>query len=102
MNFILRVVETSNFPEFSNKKPTPIVNKILGEGYQIVLKSIHQRTFEALSNSFHTPEGVELFGVVVQDDGRKHGLWSTATYYIMTENGTTFEKIHTPEGTNKA
>ena len=98
MNFILRIVANHNFPgkEVKKPNPTPIVNRILGEEYQTVLKNVHTKEFEELSKGFYTPENMELFGVVVQADGRKHGLWSDATHYIMIENGATFEKIHNP------
>lgn len=102
MSFILRVVHNDNFPEKKNPNPIPIGNNMLGKNYQVVLKSIHKTDFESLSQDFYTPEGIELFGLVVRQDGQALGLWDDSTHYIMTENGTTFEKIHNPEGTKQS
>lgn len=96
MNFILRIVSNDNYPEKRNPDPLPIINKMLGEEYRIVLATVHKTAFKTLSEDFHTPEDETLFGVLVRWDGLKYGLWSGYTHYIMTESGSTFEKIYDP------
>jgi len=84
--FILRKLMTSGIWD----------NTILGQHYQLVLKSLSPEHFEELLKiePYFGSERDKIFAIILHESGSKSiALFNGKDYYIMLSDGTTFEKL---------
>ena len=81
--FILRMIDENRIAR----------NYELSDNYSVVSKLLHPKEFEDSCDMFQvTPEGCD--GIVCDEDGKFYVLHKDTHYYIMTESGKTFERLH--------
>lgn len=66
----------------------------LGRNYSVIKESDNLKEFEELQKNTEGSNLNEItYGYVKDEDGRALPLHNTNTYYIVTESGSTFERL---------
>lgn len=81
--FILRMVDENRISR----------NYELSDNYSVVSKLLNPKEFEDFCDMHRVmPEGCD--GIVFDEDGKFYVLHKDTHYYVMTESGKTFERLH--------
>lgn len=76
------------------KHDNVIINIALGKTYVYINKDISNQEFKRWYESLYEDDEIEdCFGFVINFDGNPIALFRDSEYYIMTENGKTFESL---------
>jgi len=91
MSFILRQVHSNG----------SVQNHCLGNRYVLHHIENNPEEFEkALGVTVTHPDQENIFAILFYSGGdneQNYPLYNSQSYYIMTESGATFERIHTPK-----
>lgn len=71
-------------------------NECLGEDYSIIRRNDDNGDFDKLADLIHPDytSDENIFGVLIANKGTlKIPLYKKSKYFVMSENGSTFEKI---------
>ena len=68
-------------------------NYELSDNYSVVSKLLNPKEFEDFCDMHRVmPDGCD--GIVSDEDGKFYVLHKDTHYYVMTESGKTFERLH--------
>jgi len=67
-------------------------NTAIGYHYALILKSRNKEEFERAQKFFDIHQE-SVFGFISDSSGQLTPLYDGSVYYMMTENGATFERI---------
>lgn len=81
--FILRMVDENRISK----------NYELSDNYSVVSKLYNHKEFEDFCDMHQVmPDGCD--GIISDEDGKFYVLHKDTHYYVMTESGKTFERLH--------
>jgi len=71
-----------------------VSNIIIGETYSVYFKNEHSNDFNQIVKTKKIDDLVDkIFAFVVNKNGEEYPLYVNSRYYMMTSDGSTFEKI---------
>lgn len=70
------------------------INTILNEEYSLALKGKNDIEIAERTESWESSLVAEIYGLIIYNEGRSvMPLYKKSTYYIMTGDGKTFERL---------